>query len=86
MSRQALMREIETLPPNLIEVVFHYVVSMKQEKQDSVKGTVKAPLVYSELSREEFDAEMEKRMKSLEEGRVISAKEVRERMQRRYGL
>jgi DNA-damage-inducible protein J len=40
--------------------------------------------VYSDLSVEQFNAEIEKGMNSLEEGKVLSAKNVRERMQEKY--
>ena len=51
-----------------------------------VRLPCKKPLVYSELSKEDFDFEIKKRMDSLKAGRVIPAKEVRERMQRKYGI
>ncbi|MCL2634094.1 MAG: type II toxin-antitoxin system RelB/DinJ family antitoxin [Oscillospiraceae bacterium] len=51
-----------------------------------VKLPRKAPLVYSELSKEEFDAEMEKGMASMRAGRGLSSKEVREKMHRKYGI
>jgi len=49
-----------------------------------VKLPQKTPLIYSELSKEEFDAEIEKGMSSMRAGMGSSSKEVRERMQRKY--
>jgi len=42
------------------------------------------PLDYSMLSREQFDAEMEKGLADLQAGRTVSSKQVRENMQRKY--
>ena len=42
------------------------------------------PLDYSLLSREQFNDEMEKGLSDLNAGRVISAAQVRENMQRKY--
>ena len=42
------------------------------------------PLIYSELSKEEFDVEIEKGMASMREGKGSSSKEVREKMQMKY--
>ena len=42
------------------------------------------PLDYSLLSREQFNEEMEKGLSDLNAGRVISAAQVRENMQRKY--
>ena len=45
-----------------------------------------APLDYSTLSQEQFDAEIRKGIDDLNAGRVVSAKKVREEMQRQYGI
>jgi len=42
------------------------------------------PLDYSQLSKEQFNEEMEKGLSDLNAGRVISAAQVRENMQRKY--
>jgi len=42
------------------------------------------PLSLAALTKEEINAEIEKGFASLNEGRIISSKQVREEMQRRY--
>ena len=51
-----------------------------------VKLPKKAPLAYGSLSKEEFDAEMEKGMTDLKAGRVLSADEADEHFRRKYGI
>ena len=51
-----------------------------------VKLSKKAPLAYGSLSKEEFDAEMEKGMADLKAGRVLSADEADEHFRRKYGI
>ncbi len=51
-----------------------------------VKLPKKAPLAYGSLSKEEFDAEMEKGMADLKAGRVLSADEADEHFRRKYGI
>jgi len=47
---------------------------------DKQSSQAKKPYIYSELSKEEFDAEIEKGMASMRAGRGLSSKEVRERI------
>jgi len=49
-----------------------------------VKVPQRIPIDYSELSKEEFDVEIEKGMDSLSFGKITSAKDVREKMQGQY--
>ena len=51
-----------------------------------VKDTVKKPLCLEDMTKEELDAELEKGMKSIREGRGIPAEEVIERMHRLHGI
>lgn len=51
-----------------------------------VKLPKKAPLAYGSLSKEEFDAEMEKGMADLKAGRVLSADEADKHFRRKYGI
>ena len=76
---------------NAIQLYFNQIIlqngipfDVKLPHERGLWGT-KEPLVYSELSKEEFDAEIEKGMSSMRAGRGRSSKEVRERMQRKYG-
>lgn len=46
----------------------------------------KAPLAYESLSKEEFDAEMEKGMSDVRNGNVISADEAEKYIRQKYGI
>ena len=50
-----------------------------------MKHTKKKPLAMGELTKEQLDAELEKGMADIENGRVCSADEVEEEMHRLYG-
>ncbi len=45
-----------------------------------------APLAYSSLTKEQFDAEIQKGMEDIRAGRVYSAEEVEAEMKRDFGL
>jgi addiction module RelB/DinJ family antitoxin len=68
---------------NAINLFLHQIVLRKGIPFD-VTLPQRMPLDYSALSREQFDTEIEKGFASLEAGRTVSAKEVRENMQRQY--
>lgn len=51
-----------------------------------MKLSAKKPLVMSELTKEQFDAEIAKGMDDIENGRVYSVEEVYEEMHRSYGI
>jgi addiction module RelB/DinJ family antitoxin len=69
---------------NAINLFLHQIVLHKGLPFD-VKIPQRTLLSYSRLSEEQFDAEIEKGMASLEAGRTVSAGQVRESMQRKYG-
>ena len=68
---------------NAINLFLHQIVLRKGIPFD-VTLPQRMPLDYSALSREQFDTEIEKGFASLEAGRTVSAKDVRENMQRQY--
>ena len=51
-----------------------------------VKLPAKRPLVISELTKEQLDAEIAKGIADIEDGKVYSVEEVEERMRRMYGV
>lgn len=51
-----------------------------------MKLPAKKPLVMSELTKEQLDAEIAKGMADIEDGKVYSAEEVEEKMHRMYGI
>ena len=70
---------------NAINLFLHQVVLHKGLPFD-VKIPQRVPLDYSVLSQEQFDAEIEKGISSLNAGKTVSAKQVREKMQGQYGV
>ena len=51
-----------------------------------MKLPVKAPLAYGELSKEQFDSEIEKGMTDIDAGRTISSADLRVEMKRDFGV
>lgn len=51
-----------------------------------VKLPQETPLVYSSLTKEQFDAEIEKGMADIREGKVYSADAIESEMKRNYGI
>jgi len=70
---------------NAINLFLHQIVLQNGLPFD-VKLPQRAPLDYDALSKTDFDAAIEKGMTSLNTGKTVSAKKVRENMQRQYGI
>ena len=70
---------------NAINLYLNQIVLHKGIPFD-VKLPQKMLIDYSMLSKEQFDAEIEKGMDSLSSGKVASAKAVRERIQGQYDI
>ena len=70
---------------NAIHLYLNQIVLQKGIPFD-VKLPRRIPLDHSALSRERFDAEIEKGMASLNAGKTVPANQVRENMQRQYGV
>ncbi|MCL2337057.1 MAG: type II toxin-antitoxin system RelB/DinJ family antitoxin [Firmicutes bacterium] len=68
---------------NAINLFLHQVVLRKGIPFD-ISLPPKKPLDYSALTPEQFNAEIEKGIASLNEGKLVSSKQVREKMQRQY--
>ena len=51
-----------------------------------IKLPPQKPLSISEMTKEQFDIEISKGIDDIENGRVFSADEVKERMRQKYGL
>ena len=68
---------------NAINLFLHQIVL-----QDGIPFEVKLPkkkvMDYSTLSREQFDAEIEKGISELNAGQTVPSKQVRENIQRKY--
>lgn len=70
---------------NAINLFLHQIVLQKGIPFD-VKLPKKELPDYSTLSKEQFDAEIEKGIVSLSKSNVIPSKQVREKMQRQYNI
>ena len=68
---------------NAVNLFLHQVVLRKGIPFD-VCLPQNSPLDYSALSPNQFNSEIEKGIGSLKEGRVLSSKQVREKIQRQY--
>ena len=70
---------------NAINLFLHQVVLHKGLPFD-VKIPQMTPLDYSMLSQEQFDVEIEKGISSLNSGKTVPVKQVREKIQRQYDI
>lgn len=70
---------------NAINLFLHQVV-LQNGIPFELKLPKNAPLDYSALTKEQFDAEIEKGFVSLGEGKIVPAAKVREKMQKQYGV
>jgi addiction module RelB/DinJ family antitoxin len=68
---------------NAVNLFLHQVVLRKGIPFD-ISLPQNEPMMYSVLSAEQLHAEIEKGFTSLQEGKVVSAKEVREQIQEKY--
>jgi len=70
---------------NAINLFLHQIVLHNGIPFD-VKVPQKRPLDYSSITREQFDAEIDKGMTSLGAGKVTPSADVRNKMQRQYSV
>ena len=68
---------------NAINLFLHQIILQDGIPFD-VKLPPRQPLDFSMLTREQFDAEMEKGLADLRAGQTVSSKQVRENMQRKF--
>jgi addiction module RelB/DinJ family antitoxin len=82
---EQVLSELGIPMANAINLFLYHVV-LQQGIPCDVKLPRNAPLEYSALTQEQLDAEIGKGFASLEAGKVSSSGQVRERMQRKYGV
>jgi len=75
--RERLITRIEFLPEKSIEKVMALVSSEIEANEE--------PIFISDDMKMVVDTKLKRGMEDIEAGKIIPAKEVRERMQRRYG-
>ena len=70
---------------NAVNMFLHQVV-LRKGIPFSIILPQNAPLDYSTLTTEQFNAEIEKGFASLDAGKVVPAEKVRDKMQRQYDV
>ncbi len=82
---ESILEELGLSMSNAVELFLNQVVIQRGLPFD-VKLSPKRPLVMSELSQEEFDSAIAKGIEDINNGRVYSSEEVRERKRNKYGI
>ena len=82
---ESILEELGLSMSNAVELFLNQVVIQRGLPFD-VKLSPKRPLVMSELSQEEFDSAIANGIEDIDNGRVYSSEEVRERMRNKYGI
>ena len=75
-TREDVIKKIEIMPEETLKKVLAFIGTCNKEAQK--------PLSVDELTEEQFNAEIQKGMDSINAGRIIPVEKVRERMQGRY--
>ena len=82
---ESILEELGLSMSNAVELFLNQVVIQRGLPFD-VKLSPKRPLVMSELTQQEFDSAISKGIEDIDNGRVYSSQEVRERMRNKYGI
>jgi addiction module RelB/DinJ family antitoxin len=82
---ESILEELGLSMSNAVELFLNQVVIQRGLPFD-VKLSPKKPLVMSELTQQEFDSAISKGIEDIDNGRVYSSQEVRERMRNKYGI
>lgn len=81
---ELVLSELGIPMSNAINIFLRQIILQKGIPFD-VKVVQNKPLVYSDLTIQQFNEEIEKGLADLANGRVVSAQNVAERMQQEYG-
>jgi DNA-damage-inducible protein J len=81
---EQVLSELGIPMSNAINLFLHQIVLQKGIPFD-IKLPQKKLLDYSALSQEQFNIEIEKGIDSFNAGKIVPAKQVREKMKRHYG-
>lgn len=82
---ESILEELGLSMSNAVELFLNQVVIQRGLPFD-VKLSPKRPLVMSKLTQQEFDSAISKGIEDIDNGRVYSSQEVRERMRNKYGI
>lgn len=82
---EAILSRLGISMSNAIDMFLRQVIIQKGIPFE-IRLPDEKPLALGSLTKEQFDAEMEKAIKDLEEGKVYSASEVKQAMKRKYGI
>ncbi|NLI89892.1 MAG: type II toxin-antitoxin system RelB/DinJ family antitoxin [Epulopiscium sp.] len=82
---ELVLNELGIPMSNAINIFLRQVILQKGLPFD-VKLTRNKPLIYNEMTVEQFNDEIEKGMSDLENGRVVSAHGVKQHLHQEYGV
>ena len=82
-TREFAKTQIDTLSEEKLKIVLDFI-SIQQSKTEKQIKEIKKPLSIHDMTKEEFDAEIQKGLDSIEAGRVFTPEEVSENLQRLY--
>ena len=82
---ELVLNELGIPMSNAVNIFLRQVILQKGIPFD-LTIVPKEPLVYNNLTAEQFNHEIEKGLENLVSGKVVSAQNVAERMQREYGV
>lgn len=82
---EAILSRLGISMSNAIDMFLRQVIIQKGIPFE-IRLPDEKPLALGSLTKEQFDAEMEKAIKDLEEGKVYSDSEVKQAMKRKYGI
>lgn len=82
---ELVLNELGIPMSNAVNIFLRQVILQKGIPFD-LTIVQKEPLVYNNLTAEQFNHEIEKGLENLVSGKVVSAQNVAERMQREYGV
>ena len=79
-----ILSELGVTPSSLIQMLYNQIRITKSIP--FALTLVRKPLVLEEMTKEEFDREMQKAEDDIKNGRVVSSKEVDEYFKNKYGI
>ena len=82
---EEILSKLGITPSSLIQMTYSQVV-LNNGLPFEVRIPARVPVAIGSLTKEELDAELEKGMESVKEGRVYTAEEVDAELKREFGI
>jgi hypothetical protein len=82
-TREFVIKQVELMPEEALEAMKQFI-SFQRFNLGIYNKEIRKPLSIDDLTEEELNAEIQKGVDSMNAGRVKTAKEVEEKMQRLY--